>query len=170
MSNIDNLEVCSLALPSVASVPFRAVISGKDSSCVLASTFFDADGENSSSFEPSSSLAFTGVSATSLSVARVDICVSFSFTFLISSGCERDALLVDAVDLEAVDGGGPKEEEVELMGERSEEGESMQRAESSDEVELFKLLDLRAFIHGCCIHISAVIRLLCVCVCVCVCV
>ena len=96
--------------------------------------------------------------------------MSFSFTFLISSGCERDALLVDAVDLEAVDGGGPKEEEVELMGERSEEGESIQRAESRDEVELFKLLDLRAFIHGCCIHFSAVIRLLCVCVCVCVCV
>ena len=87
-----------------------------------------------------------------------------------SSGCERDELLADVVvvvDLDVVEGAGLKEEEVELIGEGSmEEAESMQRAESNEEVELFRLLDLRAFIHACCRHLSAVIRLLCVCVCV----
>jgi len=80
-----------------------------------------------------------------------------------SSGCERDELLADVVvvvDLDVVEGAGLKEEEVELIGEGSmEEAESMQRAESNEEVELFRLLDLRAFIHACCRHLSAVIRL-----------
>ena len=69
--------------------------------------------------------------------------------------------LVVVFECEVVEeGAGLKEEEVELAGEGStEEGESMQRAESSDVVELFRLA-LRAFIQGCSRHLAADIRLL----------
>ena len=72
----------------------------------------------------------------------------------------RDSLVV-VFECEVVEeGAGLKEEEVELAGEGStEEGESMQRAESSDVVELFRLA-LRAFIQGCSRHLAADIRLL----------
>ena len=58
------------------------------------------------------------------------------------------------------EGAGLKEEEVELAGEGStEEGESMQSAESREVVELFRLVFL-AFIHGCSRHCWADIRFL----------
>ena len=63
-------------------------------------------------------------------------------------------VVVDDDDCEVVEeeGAGLKDEEVELAGEGStEEGESMQRAESREVVELFRLV-LRAFIQGCSRH------------------
>jgi len=58
------------------------------------------------------------------------------------------------------EGAGLKDEEVELAGEGStEEGESKQRAESSEEVELLRVF-LRPFIHECSKHLDAVIRFL----------
>ena len=58
------------------------------------------------------------------------------------------------------EGAGLNEEEVELAGDGStEEGESIQRAESNEEVELLRLAFL-AFIHGCSRHRTADIRLL----------
>ena len=50
--------------------------------------------------------------------------------------------------VEVEGGAGLKDEEVELAGDAStEDGESMQRAESKEEVELLRLF-LRIFIHG----------------------
>lgn len=61
-------------------------------------------------------------------------------------------------------GAGLKDEEVELTGDAStDEGESMQSAESKEEVELLRLF-LRNFIHGCSRHFAAVIRFLRACV------
>ncbi len=58
------------------------------------------------------------------------------------------------------EGAGLNEEEVELAGEGStDDGESIQRAESSEDVELFKLF-LRAFIHACSRHFAADMRFL----------
>ncbi len=58
------------------------------------------------------------------------------------------------------EGAGLKEEEVELAGEGStEEGESMQSAESRDVVELLRLV-FRDFIHGCSRHCWADMRFL----------
>ena len=100
--------------------------------------------------------------AVSLSVASVEM--SFSLTFFMSSGCERLLEEVDTVELDervVVEGAGLKDEEAELTGDGSmEEAESMQRAESREEVELFRLVDLRAFIHGCSMHLTAVILFL----------
>ena len=60
-----------------------------------------------------------------------------------------------------VEGAGLNEEEAELTGDGSmEDAESIQRAESSDEVELFRLVDLRAFIQACSMHATAVILFL----------
>lgn len=105
-------------------------------------------------------------SAISRSVASVDIETSFSFTFFMSSGCERLLEVVETVELVervVVEGAGLKEEEAELTGDGSmEEAESMQRAESSDEVELLRLVEvvLRAFIQEWSIQCTAVIRFL----------
>ena len=58
------------------------------------------------------------------------------------------------------EGAGLNEEEVELAGDGStEEGESMQRAESNEEVELLRLV-LCAFIQGCSRHLEALMRFL----------
>ena len=60
-----------------------------------------------------------------------------------------------------VEGAGLNEEEAELTGDGSmDEAESMHRAESRDEVELLRLLDLRCCIHECWILHGAVSRLL----------
>lgn len=57
-------------------------------------------------------------------------------------------------------GAGLNEEEVELAGEGStEEGESMQRAESRDVVEMLRL-DLWLLIQGCSRHFNADMRFL----------
>lgn len=57
-------------------------------------------------------------------------------------------------------GAGLKEEEVELAGDGStEEGESIQRAESNEDVELLRLF-FRDFIHACSRHFAADIRFL----------
>ena len=106
-----------------------------------------------------SPLAFAAAeSAINRSVASVDIEMSFSFTFFMSSGCERLLEVVETVELVervVVEGAGLNEEEAELTGDGSiEEAESMQRAESSDEVELLRLVEvvLRAFIQEWSIH------------------
>ncbi len=58
------------------------------------------------------------------------------------------------------EGAGLKEEEVELAGEGStDEGESMQRAESRDVVELLRFV-LRVFIQACSRHCWADMRFL----------
>ena len=58
------------------------------------------------------------------------------------------------------EGAGLKEEEVELAGDGStEDGESMQSAESREEVELLRLF-FRAFIHTWSRHFAAVMRFL----------
>ena len=70
---------------------------------------------------------------------------------------------MELVERVVVEGAGLKEEEAELTGDGSmEEAESMHRAESRDEVELLRLVDvvLRAFIQECSIHLTAVIRFL----------
>ncbi len=54
-------------------------------------------------------------------------------------------------------GAGPNEEEAELEGDASVE--SIQTAESRDDVELLRFA-LRAFIQGCCRHLVAVSRFL----------
>lgn len=65
----------------------------------------------------------------------------------------EDVDTVELVERVVVEGAGLKDEEAELTGDGSmDEAESMHRAESSDDVELFRLVDLRAFIHGCSIH------------------
>ena len=97
-------------------------------------------------------------SAISRSVASVEMSLSFSLTFFMSSGCEKLLEVVETVELVervVVEGAGLNEEEAELTGDGSmEEAESMQRAESSDEVELLRLVEvvLRAFIQECSIH------------------
>ena len=107
---------------------------------------------------PSPLVLAVAESAISRSVASVDIEMSFSFTFFMSSGCERLVEVVETVELVervVVEGAGLKEEEAELTGDGSmEEAESIQRAESSDEVELLRLVEvvLRAFIQECSIH------------------
>ena len=67
------------------------------------------------------------------------------------SSCQfSSVLLVAVVECEVVEeeGAGLKEEEVELAGEGStEEGESMQSAESREVVDVLRL-GLRAFIQG----------------------
>lgn len=107
---------------------------------------------------PSPLVLAVAESAISRSVASVDIEMSFSLTFFMSSGCERLLEVVETVELVervVVEGAGLKEEEAELTGDGSmEEAESMQRAESSDEVELLRLVEvvLRAFIQEWSIH------------------
>lgn len=74
-----------------------------------------------------------------------------------SLSCELLVSLVAVLECEVVEeeGAGLNEEEVELAGDGStEEGESMQRAESSDVVELLRL-GLRARIQGCSRHWKA---------------
>lgn len=68
---------------------------------------------------------------------------------------------VELVERVVVEGAGLNDEEAELTGDGSmEEAESMQRAESREEVELLRLVDLRPFIQACSIHCTAVIRFL----------
>jgi hypothetical protein len=132
---------------------------------------------------------FSVVSAIICSVASFDICPSFSFTFLMSSGRENSLLLltfpVTAAEVVAVvvvvvevmlplpplrlvaEGAGLNEEEAELTGDGSmEEAESIHRAESRELMEPSRLLVLLAvdakwaLIQGCWRQCSAVRRLL----------
>ena len=112
---------------------------------------------------PSPLILFAESAAISRSVAKVEM--SFSLTFFMSSGWERlleEVETVEPVERVVMEGAGLNEEEAELTGDGSmEEAESMQRAESSDEVELFRLVCcLRAFIQACSMHCAAVIRFL----------
>ena len=107
---------------------------------------------------------FSAVSAMICSVASFEICPSFSFTFLMSSGRESSlagvakevvvvaqVLAVVDVVVEVVvlpeplwlvaEGAGLNEDEAELTGEGSmDEAESMQRAESRELMEPSRLL------------------------------
>ena len=133
---------------------------------------------------------FSVVSAIICSVASFDICPSFSFTFLMSSGRENSLLLLTFPDTAAevvvavvvvvvevmlplpplrlvAEGAGLNEEEAELTGDGSmEEAESIHRAESRELMEPSRLLVLLpvdatwALIHGCWRQCSAVRRLL----------